>query len=202
MPEGVGGSGGAAKTPSRGPVPISMPTGDAGGIAIGLGGGGTGGRLGLGLPPPLLAYSNADIKPYRSRQPPACPSPPWGCRRPFFGWWDIPPLHPPSGQPTLWRCLQATQPLPIPILPWGPPPRPGPAAWESPPHPGNRPPIHVPCSRQGRPCPRRVPYQVSGQLGEDGEGGELAALAFGVRWEGLQGLAALRVPVSQASIPD
>lgn len=51
-------------------------------------------------------------------------------------------------------------------------------------------------------CPHRVPYQVFGQLGEDGEGGELAALAFGVRREGLQGLAALRVPVSQASIPD
>lgn len=32
---GVSGSGGAAKAPSRGPVPISMPTGDAGRIAMG-----------------------------------------------------------------------------------------------------------------------------------------------------------------------
>lgn len=52
MPEGVGGSGGAAKTPSRGPVPISMPTGDAGGIAIGLGGGRRGDAWGWGCPLP------------------------------------------------------------------------------------------------------------------------------------------------------
>lgn len=39
---GVSGGGGAAEAPSRGPVPISMPTGDVGGIAMGWGGGGRG----------------------------------------------------------------------------------------------------------------------------------------------------------------
>lgn len=103
---------------------------------------GVGGCLGPGLPPPLLARSNA---PYRALLTTAVPCPPKPTLRVPGGAGALPlgggrhPLHSPSAHPTLLRCLQEIQPLPIPILPRDP-------HLGQAPQPRNRPPsmAHVP----------------------------------------------------------